>query len=49
MKNQIEVQLAWKIIEFLETLTDLIYEHYHDEFIYDYYMEKLKTEQDRTE
>ncbi len=49
MKNQIEVQLAWKIIEFLETLTDLIYEHYHDDLINDYYMEKMKTQEDWTE
>lgn len=49
MKNQTEVQLAWKLIQFLETLTDLIYEHYHDDLINDYYIEKLKQEQDRTE
>ena len=49
MKNQIEVQLAWKLIEFLETLTNLIYEHYHDDLINDYYMAKLKQEQDWTQ
>ena len=49
MKNQIEVRLAWKIIEFLETLTDLIYQHYHDELIEDYLMENLETEDAWTE
>ena len=49
MKNQLEVQLAWKIIEFLETLSDLICEHYHDELIDDYLRENLETEDAWTE
>ena len=49
MKNQLEVQLAWKIIEFLETLSDLIFEHYHEELIEDYLMEKMETEDPWTE
>ena len=31
MKEQMRIQLAWKIIEFLETLADLILEHYIDD------------------
>jgi len=32
MKDQYEVQLAWKIVELLETLTSLIWEHYQNDF-----------------
>ncbi len=31
MKDQMKIQLAWKIIEFLETIADLILEHYIDD------------------
>ena len=31
MKEQMRIQLAWKIIEFLEALSDLILEHYIDD------------------
>ena len=31
MKEQMKIQLAWKIIEFLEALSDLILEHYIDD------------------
>jgi hypothetical protein len=44
MKDQNEVQLAWKMIELLEAFTDLIWNHYHDDFILTDLMETLKTE-----
>ena len=31
MKEPMQTQIAWKIIEFLEALADLILEHYIDE------------------
>jgi hypothetical protein len=49
MKNQIEVQLAWKIIEFLEALTDLIGKHYLDDFIDADLMEDLKVQDPSTQ
>jgi hypothetical protein len=33
MKKDMQIQLAWKIIEFLETIADLILEYYIDESI----------------
>jgi hypothetical protein len=32
MKDQNEVQLAWTIVELLETLTSLIWDHYQNDF-----------------
>jgi hypothetical protein len=43
MKNQNEVQLAWKIVELLETLTSLIWDHYQNDF--NNLMEDLKPQE----
>ena len=32
MKDQIEVQIVWRIIEFLEELIEIFWEHYADDF-----------------
>ena len=32
MKHPKEVQLAWQIVELIETIADLIWEHYQEEF-----------------
>jgi hypothetical protein len=32
MTDPKEVQLAWKILELIETVADLIWEHYQEEF-----------------
>jgi hypothetical protein len=49
MKNQIEVEIAWKVIESLEALTDLIWEHHKDDFTAAGLKEALKAEQPWTE
>ena len=40
MKDQYEVQLAWRIVELLETVTSLIWDHYENDF--NKIMENLK-------
>ena len=32
MKDQIEVQIVWRFIEFLEDLIELFWDHYADDF-----------------
>ena len=32
MRDPKEVQLAWLVVEFLQTMVDLIWEHYQDDF-----------------
>ena len=32
MKDINEVQLAWRIVELLEAITSLIWDHYQDDF-----------------
>jgi len=32
MKDPKEVQLAWEILDLIETLADLIWEHYQEDF-----------------
>jgi hypothetical protein len=32
MKDINEVQLAWRIVELLEAITDLIWDHYENDF-----------------
>jgi len=32
MKDPKEVQLAWKIVELIETVADLLWEHYQEDF-----------------
>jgi len=32
MKDPEEVQLAWKIVELIETVADLLWEHYQEDF-----------------
>ena len=32
MKDQYEVQLAWRIVELLEILTSFIWDHYENDF-----------------
>jgi hypothetical protein len=32
MRNPIEVQLAWQIVELIEAIADLIWEYYHEDF-----------------
>jgi len=43
MKEEMQIQLAWKIIEFLETIADLILEHYIDESLDANWMKKSNT------
>jgi hypothetical protein len=43
MKNLNEVQLAWRVVELLETLTSLIWDHYQNDF--NDIMENLKPEE----
>ena len=33
MKDINEVQLAWRIVELLETITTLIWDHYENDFL----------------
>jgi hypothetical protein len=32
MRDPKEVQLAWKIVELIETVADLLWEHYQEDF-----------------
>ncbi len=32
MRDHKEVQLAWLVVEFLQTMVDLIWEHYQEDF-----------------
>lgn len=32
MRDPAEVQLAWLVVEFLQTMVDLIWEHYQEDF-----------------
>jgi hypothetical protein len=32
MKDPEEVQLAWRIVELIETVADLLWEHYQEDF-----------------
>jgi len=43
MKDLNEVQLAWRVVELLETLTSLIWDHYQDDF--NNIMENLKPDE----
>jgi len=43
MKDPYEVQLAWRIVELLETITSLIWDHYQHDF--DNIMENQKPEE----
>jgi len=49
MKEQMRIQLAWKIIEFLETLADLILEHYIDDSFDNVIVEDVLSEDAWTE
>jgi hypothetical protein len=49
MKEQMKIQLAWKIIEFLETIADLILEHYIDDSLDGNLMEDSNSEDAWTE
>lgn len=42
MKDINEVQLVWRFVELLETITTLIWEHYQDDFLI--IMENQKSE-----
>ena len=44
MKEQMQIQLAWRIIEFLEKIADLILEHYIDDSFDPDLMEDFNTE-----
>ena len=41
MKEQMQIQLAWKFIEFLEAIADLILEHYIDDSSDDDFIEDI--------
>lgn len=43
MKDINEVQLAWRIVELLETITSLIWDHYENDF--NILMENLKPDE----
>ena len=38
---RVKIQLAWKIVEFLETIADLILEHYTDDSPDDDFIEDI--------
>lgn len=49
MKETMQTQIAWKIIEFLEALADLILEHYIDDSSVDDLIEDLTPDDAWTE
>ena len=49
MREPMQTQLAWKIIEFLEALSDLILEHYIDDSSDDDLIENLTPDEAWTE
>ena len=49
MKEPMQTQIAWKIIEFLEALSDLILEHYIDDPSDDDLIENLTPDEAWTE
>jgi hypothetical protein len=49
MKEQMRIQLAWKTIEFLEAIADLILEHYIDDSSDDDLIEDLTPDEAWTE
>jgi hypothetical protein len=48
MKDPKEVQLAWQIVELIQTVADLLWEHYQEDFTQEI-KERLRRDEPRLE